>query len=65
LVEDVGKLELVLLPRHVADVRGCDDVVEGKERVVAAGDRLLLKHVHGGEARPARPQRADERSGCD
>ena len=61
LIENIGELQLVLLPRDVSDVGRADDVLQGKERVHWIADGFLLVYVHGCHARTPCAQRVDQR----
>src|SRR5262245_43810384 len=39
LIENVRELDLIFLARHIADVRGGDDLVDREQWMAAVGDR--------------------------
>ena len=63
LLEALAEIELEVVPLGPAEMRRAQHVVHLQERVVAAGDRLLLVDVHRGVAGPALLQRVEQRAG--
>ena len=73
LVEDVGELDLVLVARHVADVRRADDVVHREQRIASVSrsgscsntSTAAMPGPPGAQRRrPARPARSAARGWC-
>src|SRR5262247_444830 len=56
LIEDVGKLDLVLIQGYVSDVRRANNVVHSEQGVVRVAQWLLFINVDGGHGWPSRAQ---------
>ena len=65
LVENVGKLDLVLIPSDIADVWGADDILQFQQRVIRVQERFGLVNIHRRQARAAGTKRAFQRIRLD
>src|SRR5579864_7485384 len=50
LIEDIGELDFVFFTRHVADVRGANDVGHRQKWMLSVDDGLVFEDVDGGHA---------------
>ena len=60
LIEDIRKLDFVLVPRHVSDVRCAHNVIHSQQRVAGVSQRFVFVNIDGSHAWPARAQSSDK-----